>query len=57
MTAPSDLPLNHDHLDKDVAGNSGVRQIVDLVHWDGNRWDPLLMARPAFFRMTIWIDT
>ncbi len=31
-------------------------QIVDLVHWYGNRWDPLLMARPAFFRMTIWID-
>lgn len=31
-------------------------QIVDLVHWYGNRYDPLLMARPAFFRMTIWID-
>ncbi|HEU0240679.1 MAG TPA: emopamil-binding family protein [Micromonosporaceae bacterium] len=30
--------------------------IVDLVHWYGNHWDPLLMARPAFFRMTIWID-
>ena len=30
--------------------------IVDLVHWYGNHFDPLLMARPAFFRMTIWID-
>jgi len=30
--------------------------IVKLVHWYGNHWDPLLMARPAFFRMTIWID-
>jgi hypothetical protein len=30
--------------------------IVDLVHWYGRQWDPLLMARPAFFRMTIWID-
>jgi hypothetical protein len=30
--------------------------IVDLVHWYGRHWDPLLMARPAFFRMTIWID-
>jgi hypothetical protein len=30
--------------------------IVDLVHWYGRKWDPLLMARPAFFRMTIWID-
>ena len=32
------------------------KPIVDLVHWYGNHWDPLLMARPAFFRMTIWID-
>jgi hypothetical protein len=31
-------------------------QMVDLVHWYGNHYDPLLMARPAFFRMTIWID-
>lgn len=30
--------------------------IVDLVHWYGNHWDPLLVARPAFYRMTIWID-
>jgi hypothetical protein len=30
--------------------------LVDLVHWYGNHYDPLLMARPPFFRMTIWID-
>jgi EXPERA (EXPanded EBP superfamily) len=30
--------------------------IVDLVHWYGHRYDPLLMARPAFFRATIWVD-
>jgi hypothetical protein len=29
---------------------------VDLVHWWGNHYDPLLMARPPFWRMTIWID-
>ena len=30
--------------------------LVDLVHWSGRTFDPLLMARPAFWRMTIWID-
>ncbi len=30
--------------------------VVDLVHWYGSNFDPLLMARPPFFRMTIWID-
>jgi hypothetical protein len=30
--------------------------LIDLVHWYGDRWDPLLMARPAFWQMTIWID-
>ena len=30
--------------------------LVDLVHWYGREFDPLLMARPAFWRMTIWID-
>jgi hypothetical protein len=29
---------------------------VDLVHWYGNHYDPLVMARPPWFRMTIWID-
>lgn len=32
------------------------RPLVDLVHWYGDRWDPLLMARPPFWKMTIWID-
>lgn len=30
--------------------------LVDLVHWYGQNYDPLLMARPPFWRMTIWID-
>ena len=30
--------------------------LVDLVHWYGSNFDPLLMARPPFWRMTIWID-
>jgi EXPERA (EXPanded EBP superfamily) len=30
--------------------------LVDLVHWYGERYDPLLLARPPFWRMTIWID-
>jgi hypothetical protein len=30
--------------------------MVDLVHWYGSHFDPLLMARPAFWQMTIWID-
>ena len=30
--------------------------LVDLVHWYGTNYDPLLMARPPFWRMTIWID-
>jgi hypothetical protein len=30
--------------------------LVDLVQWYGQAYDPLLMARPAFWRMTIWID-
>jgi short-subunit dehydrogenase len=29
---------------------------VDAVHWWGSHFDPLLMARPAWWRMTIWID-
>lgn len=31
-------------------------QIVNLIHSYGRHYDPLLMARPAFWRMTIWID-
>jgi hypothetical protein len=30
--------------------------LIDLVHWYGSTYDPLLMARPPFWRMTIWID-
>jgi hypothetical protein len=30
--------------------------IVNMVHSYGRHYDPLLMARPAFWRMTIWID-
>ena len=30
--------------------------VVDLVHSYGHHYDPLLLARPAFWRMTIWID-
>jgi hypothetical protein len=30
--------------------------LVDLVHWYGNNYDPLLIARPPFWQMTIWID-
>jgi hypothetical protein len=29
---------------------------VDLIHWWGETYDPLLLARPPFWRMTIWID-
>jgi hypothetical protein len=29
---------------------------ISLVHWWGDNFDPLLMARPPFWQMTIWID-
>lgn len=32
------------------------KAIVNLVHSYGRRYDPLLIARPAFWKMTIWID-
>ena len=32
------------------------RPVVDAVHWWGSNFDPLLMARPVWWRMTIWID-
>jgi hypothetical protein len=31
-------------------------KLVDLVHWYGTNFDPVLMARPAWWRATIWID-
>ena len=30
--------------------------MVDLVHWWGRTFDPVLMARPVWWKMTIWID-
>lgn len=30
--------------------------MVDLVHWYGKNFDPVLMARPVWWRATIWID-
>ena len=32
------------------------RAMVDLFHWYGRTYDPLLMARPPFWKATIWID-
>ena len=32
------------------------RPVVDAVHWWGSHFDPLLMARPPFFKVTIWLD-
>ena len=32
------------------------RAIVDLGHWWGATFDPLLNARPVWWRATIWID-
>jgi hypothetical protein len=30
--------------------------MVDLVHWWGRTFDPVLMARPVWWKVTIWID-
>jgi len=29
---------------------------IDMVHWWGNNFDPLLMARPMWWKATIWLD-
>ncbi len=29
---------------------------VNMVHWWGNKFDPLLLARPPFWKVTIWVD-
>jgi hypothetical protein len=29
---------------------------LDMVHWYGNSFDPLLMARPVWWKATIWLD-
>jgi hypothetical protein len=30
--------------------------IIDYVHWWGNTFDPLLLARPVWWKATIWLD-
>ena len=30
--------------------------LIDLVHWWGRTFDPLLLARPVWWKVTIWID-
>ena len=30
--------------------------LVNLVHWWGRTYDPLLLARPVWWKATIWID-
>jgi hypothetical protein len=30
---------------------------IDVIHWYGSNFDPLLMARPVWWKMTIWIDS
>ena len=30
--------------------------MIKLVHWYGHQFDPVLIARPAWWRATIWID-
>jgi hypothetical protein len=30
--------------------------LVDLVHWYGRTFDPLLMARPPFWKASSWLD-
>jgi hypothetical protein len=32
------------------------KPLVDLIHWYGETYDPLLLARPPFWQMTMWID-
>jgi hypothetical protein len=29
---------------------------VDAIHWWGSTFDPLVMARPVWWKMTIWFD-
>jgi len=32
------------------------RPVIDFVHWWGYNFDPLLIARPVSFKVTIWLD-
>jgi len=31
--------------------------LVDLIHWWGRTYDPVLLARPTWWKATIWIDS
>jgi emopamil binding protein len=31
-------------------------KLVDLIHWWGRAYDPVLLARPTWWKATIWID-
>ncbi len=31
-------------------------RLIDLVHWWGRTYDPVLLARPTWWKATIWID-
>ncbi len=31
--------------------------LIDMVHWWGKTFDPLLMARPPWWKATIWLDS
>lgn len=33
------------------------KPMVDVIHWYGNNFDPVLIARPVWWKMTIWIDS
>jgi len=33
------------------------RFAIDAVHWWGANFDPVLMARPVWWKVTIWIDS
>ena len=30
---------------------------IDMVHWYGKTFDPLLIARPVWWKATIWLDS
>jgi hypothetical protein len=32
-------------------------RLVDLIHWWGKTYDPVLLARPMWWKATIWIDS
>ena len=31
--------------------------MVDIIHWWGRTFDPVLLARPAWWKATIWLDS